>query len=289
MDRRNTPMSSELAQKFSTLTIPEGEIGLWWLGQSSLALRAGSTNLLIDPFLQPRSDRASQAPIAAEDCSWATVVACTHEHEDHFEVPTVETISRVAPTSHFVVPEPIVSMATDLGIAASRVTGVQPGTPVERGDVTIHAVPAVHGIHVKDAYTDGRNESNGLYRFLGYVVQAGGVTVYHAGDTIVFDGLVEALEPFHIDIALLPINGRSFFREQQDLVGNMGPRDAAELASQIDARVLIPMHYDAFPKNLGYPDLLVQIARNQYPDLSIMLPSRNRPFLYASSSSLDVA
>ncbi len=108
-----------------------------------------------------------------------------------------------------------------------------------------------------------------------------GVRVYHAGDTIVFDGMVEELRAIGVDLALLPINGRSYFREQQDLVGNMGPDDAAELADRIGANLVIPMHYDAFAKNRGYPNLLVEIAVRDHPDLQVAVPSRSRTFVYS--------
>jgi len=266
---------------FARATVPSGQVGLWWLGQSGYALRAGDTNLLLDPFLSENPDRIADAPIKAQDCDWVNVVACTHQHIDHFDAPTVQTISEVAPDAKFVVPEPIIHMATDLGIAAERVIGAQPGESINLGDLTIHPVPAHHGIHMTDAYNDGSAESNGLVRFLGYVVEANGLRVYHAGDTLVFDGMVDILKALDIDVALLPINGRSYFREEQDLVGNMGPRDAVELAHRIGASLLIPMHYDAFPANLGYPDHLVEVAGREHPDLSIMIPGRRSPFLYS--------
>lgn len=271
-----------LGEAFAQARVPANQVALWWLGQSSFALRAGETNLLLDPFLSHNPDRAAEPPIAAEECDWAHVVACTHQHIDHFDEPTVRTIGRIAPGARFVVPAPIVSMVTELGIEAGRVVGAQPGESIEVGDLVIHPVPAMHGEHMADAYTEGREESSGQVRFLGYVVKTGGVTVYHAGDTIAFDGLVEALKPMDVDVALLPINGRSYFREKQDLVGNMGPRDAAELAVEIGASVLIPMHYDAFPFNLGYPEWLVQIVRTTHPELSVMVPSKETPFLYGN-------
>lgn len=270
------------AHTFARMKVPEGQVALWWLGQSGFALHAGNTNLLLDPFLSHNPDRVTEAPITAEQCDWVDAVACTHQHIDHFDAPTIKTIGSVAPDAKIVVPTPIEFMATDLGIAGDRVVGAQPGESISLGDLTIHPVPAHHGIHMADAYTDGAAESDGLVRFLGYVVEANGVHVYHAGDTLVFDGLVETLKDLRIDVALLPINGRSYFREQQDLVGNMGPRDAAELAKRIGASMLVPMHYDAFPHNLGYPDHLVEVTGQPHPDLSIMIPGRNRPFFYGN-------
>jgi L-ascorbate 6-phosphate lactonase len=278
---------SQIGSAFSKVDVPPGCLALWWLGQSGFAIRAGSTNLLIDPFLSQNKDRVTEAPIAAKDCSWVDVVACTHEHIDHFDRPTVETIARVAPRATFVVPAPIVTMATDLGISEERIVGARVGEAIRLNDLTLVPVPALHGIHMADAYTDGAEESGGLVRFMGYIVEASGIRLYHAGDSLVFDGLVDILRPLGIDVALLPINGRSYFREQRDLVGNMDARDAFELAEQIGAGLLIPIHYDAFPYNLGYPDHLLEIARGMKGRVPIMVPDRARPFIYGSGMELD--
>lgn len=278
---------SRIARSFSGWQVPEGSIALWWLGQSGFAVRAGSTDLLVDPFLSHNKDRVTEAPISAEECGWVNAVACTHEHIDHFDRPTIETIGRVAPRATIVVPAPIAGMAIDVGIPEERVIGARVGEAIRLGDLTLVPVPAVHGVHMTDAYTDGAAESGGLVRFMGYVIEGNGARLYHAGDSLVFDGLVDILEPLKIDVALLPINGRSFFREQKDLVGNMDARDALELAEKIGARLLIPMHYDAFPYNLGYPDHLLEIARDLQGTVSIMVLDRTRPFLYALGMELE--
>jgi L-ascorbate metabolism protein UlaG (beta-lactamase superfamily) len=82
------------------------------------------------------------------------------------------------------------------------------------------------------------------------------VTIYHSGDTIGAPELLDALAGRHIDLALLPINGRDFFRERQDLVGNLWPREAVELAVALGARVLIGTHNDLFAENRVRPGML---------------------------------
>jgi L-ascorbate metabolism protein UlaG (beta-lactamase superfamily) len=121
------------------------------------------------------------------------------------------------------------------------------------GALTIDAVPACHGEGADDAYRLGP--------FLGYVVSAGGVHVYHAGDTIPFDGLVERLRELRVHLALLPINGRDAKREAEGIVGNMDAREAAQLAHDIGADAAIPMHWDMFASNPGDPAAFVAAAR----------------------------
>lgn len=178
-----------------------------------------------------------------------------------------------------VAPEPIVPQVTDLGIAAERVIAAQPERPVELGGVTVHPVPACHGVDVADAYSFGRELSGGRYRYLGYVVEAGGVRVYHAGDTVIYEGMEDWLRRHPPDVALLPINGRDHHRESQNIVGNMDHREAAELAAAVGVGLLVPMHYEMFAINLGFPAHLVDIVQRHYPELAVMLPNRERPFI----------
>jgi L-ascorbate metabolism protein UlaG (beta-lactamase superfamily) len=134
-----------------------------------------------------------------------------------------------------------------------------------------------------DAYTFGRELSGGLYRYLGYVLDDGVARVYHAGDTIPYDGQVERLRALRVDLALLPINGRDHFREAAGIVGNMDHREAARLAADAGVDVLVPMHYDTFTQNLGFPAHLVDVVRREHPSLAVFVPTRDRPILYAKA------
>jgi len=70
---------------------------------------------------------------------------------------------------------------------------------------------------------------------VGFVVDLNGVRLYHAGDTTIYPGMVERLQPLDIDVALIPINGRDWFREQRQIIGNCDHREAADLGNVIGA------------------------------------------------------
>jgi L-ascorbate metabolism protein UlaG (beta-lactamase superfamily) len=186
----------------------------------------------------------------------------------------------------FVVPSPIVDMVTEAGVSADRVVGIQPGDPIDVGGLTIRAVPACHGVTMDDAYGFGETLSDGLIRFVGFVVDLGGVRIYHAGDTIHFDGMETMLEPLGIDVALLPINGRDAEREGRGIVGNLDHREAAWLGSAIGAGVVVPMHYDLFARNLGFPGALVETVGREFPDVPVVVPARDRPFVTTKRTSV---
>jgi L-ascorbate metabolism protein UlaG (beta-lactamase superfamily) len=277
----SVPQAPLLAQ-LEALSLHEDQVALCWLGQAGYAIRTPAGTALIDPFLAPNPDRVFSPPFAPEIASGIDLILCTHDHIDHLDHESLPALAAASPQARVVVPEPIVPVVTGLGIDGARVTGMQPGEHLEQAGIRVSAVPAMHGTSMADAYSFGRESSAGLYRFLGFVLDAGGVVLYHAGDTIIYEGMQDLLRPFQIDIALLPINGRSPEREAVDLVGNLDEREAAHLASAIGAQVIIPMHHDMFAGNLGHPEYVVTVARHDYPHLAVLIPARFQPFIYSA-------
>ena len=139
-------------------------------------------------------------------------------------------------------------MVREAGIPNDRVIGVRIGHPVRVGSATVTAVPARHGVDVEGGYSLGDGERP---RWVGYVVELGGVRLYHAGDTLRHARIVEAVAVLRPDIALLPINGRSPEREQRNIVGNMSPDQAARTARDLAVALAIPIHFDTIRGNTG--------------------------------------
>ncbi len=266
--------------------MPAG-LELWWLGQSGFRLRdlAKGTLVFVDPFLSPHEERAWPAPLTPHELAQADLILCSHEHLDHFDRPALAAAAEAGGRFTLIVPRPLVDEARALGIPDHRILGAQPGQPLTAAGVQVHPVPACHGVHMADAYSFGKEMSNGLVRFLGYVIDLGGVRVYHAGDTIPYEGQVERLRRLQPHLALLPINGRDFFREtERDLVGNMNPREAAHLASDIGAEVLVPMHWEMFNHNRGFPRDVVAYVEAYLPHLTVLVFGRGSRLTYLPSS-----
>jgi L-ascorbate metabolism protein UlaG (beta-lactamase superfamily) len=137
----------------------------------------------------------------------------------------------------------------------------------------------MHGVTMEDAYGFGEELSGGAVRFLGYVVDVGQVRLYHAGDTIHYPGMEDTLRELAIHVALLPINGRDAEREARGIVGNLSEREAAWLATAIGAETVVPMHYDLFARNRGYPEWLVESVSRDHPGPHVVVPARETPFV----------
>lgn len=239
------------------------------LAQAGFVMSDGATRLLMDAFLSPRADRLVPPVVAPGTFAGIDAVLATHEHRDHLDLPSLPGLAAVSPGARVIVPAPIVDQVAAV-VARERIAGALVDIEIAVGAAHVVPVPAMHGVTMADAYGFGRELSGGPYRFLGYVIDLGGVRVYHAGDTICYDGMAERLRDLRVDLALVPINGRTPEREARGLVGNMGHAEAADLVAGAGIPALVPMHHDTISGNTGSVAELRAYARERYPALRVV-------------------
>ena len=94
--------------------------------------------------------------------------------------------------------------------------------------------------------------------FNGYIIEAGPWRIYHSGDTKWYTEIVPMVQRWQVNIALLPINGD---RPDRRVAGNLNGKEAAALAKEIGAEIVIPCHYQMFEFNTASPELFVATAK----------------------------
>ena len=182
---------------------------LWWLGQSGFLLQWKGEHLLFDPYLSDSLTRkyantdkphVRMTELVVDPARLTFIDVCTssHNHTDHLDAETLNALRSANPGMKFVIPEANREfVAGRLSCDPAWPIGLNDGESVEAGAFTISAVPAAH----EQVDRDGK----GRCKYLGYVAKLGPWTVYQAGDTMLYDGIVKRLRPFRIDVALLPI------------------------------------------------------------------------------------
>lgn len=238
---------------------------LWWLGQSGFLLQHQGYHVLLDPYLSDSLTdkyagtdkphvRMTARVVEPGRLDFIDAVTSSHNHTDHLDASTLTPILTANPTIRLIIPEANRAFVAERlgGDMAERLLGLndEPERTVPMEGYLLTAVTAAHNSIERDAA--------GHSRYLGYVIQMGPWKIYHAGDTVRFAGMAERLRPHGIDIALLPINGD---RPERGVAGNLDGVEAAGLAREIGARVVIPMHYEMFEFNTASPESFVAECR----------------------------
>jgi L-ascorbate metabolism protein UlaG (beta-lactamase superfamily) len=264
-----------LVERISLEEPPAGGIAFWWLGQASFAIRAARIVIYIDPYLASSSHRLSPPPFAPESVTNADLVLLTHDHLDHVDPATLPGIAAASPRARFVAPRPIVDRVAALVGGKDRVIAADADERliVDGGGNTVDLMP----VPAKHEEFD-RVESG--YPYLGYSIRVDGVCVHHSGDTIPYEGQVERVATHGVDVALLPINGRDFYRTRAGTIGNFDYREAGEFATQIRASVVIPIHYGMFRGNTVPPGHFVTQLHDFHPEQSIHVMGRFGKYVY---------
>ncbi len=256
--------------------LQDNQAALFYLGQEGYLIKYQETYILIDPYLSDYVDqnccselvtweRNYPAPIAAEDMDFVDYVLCTHSHYDHADPATLSVIAKINPKAQFIVPEPVKNDIMAYGIPADRMTGAFADTEIELKGCKIIPVPSAH--------EELNQDEAGNYKELGYKVIVGDISIYHAGDCCIYDGLVDRL--MNLDVMMIPVNGRSYFKRYvQDIIGNMTAEEAVILAKETNADTLIPMHYDLYPCNCINPATFVDTlyAINPFQKFHMFVP-----------------
>jgi L-ascorbate metabolism protein UlaG (beta-lactamase superfamily) len=240
----------DLVQEMDNLAGNKEHFYLWWLGQSGFLLQWRGKRVLIDPYLSDSLTkkyattekphvRMTERVVDPELLKNIYIITSSHNHTDHLDAETLIPILKNNPEITFVIPEANREFVSErVNCKKEYPVGLSDGKTVTIDEFTFHGIPAKHNEIERD--------ENGNCRYMGWVIEFGNSRIYHSGDTIWFDELVDVLKPFSPDIAILPINGNDPARK---VAGNLDYKEAVALAKAINADCVIPCHYDMFTFN----------------------------------------
>ncbi|HDD66323.1 MAG TPA: MBL fold metallo-hydrolase [Nitrososphaeria archaeon] len=187
------------------------DVEIIWLGHAGFLITYQDKRFYVDPFkIRPKGA--------------ADAILVTHDHFDHLSLEDIKKILK--PETYLVAPEACREKLKLLGSGIVKL--VKPGDVVEIDGARVEAVPAynVNKFRAPGVVYHPKEEG-----FVGYVLEVGGVRIYHAGDT----DFVQELRGLKVDVALVPVSGTFV----------MTAEEAAEAVNAFKPRVAIPMHYGA--------------------------------------------
>ncbi len=257
----------ELLNDIAVEGLVRDQFSCWWLGQSGYLIQYNGEKLLIDPYLSDSLTlkyaatnkphvRMSERVIDPSMLTGINVVSSSHNHTDHLDPETLKPLVAVNPGIAIICPEANKSLVSErTGKAADYLTGLTENSEITKGVFHFYGIAAAHNSIDRD--------ENGNCKYMGYVVRFGRWTIYHSGDCLLYEGLIEKIRPFNPDFVLLPINGNDPAR---GVAGNMNIDEAVFFARSVNASWLIPCHYDMFSFNTADPEEFARAAiRAQQP------------------------
>jgi L-ascorbate metabolism protein UlaG (beta-lactamase superfamily) len=220
---------------------------LKWLGRAAFIITSSEgKTIIIDPWIVDNP----QCPIKVDDIEAADIVLVTHDHSDH----TGSAVDIVKKTGAILVAmvETARRFQSELGLPAHNVIydgrGMNIGASARIAGITITMTQAFHSSRTASA--------------AGYIIKLeDGATVYHAGDTGIFESMRLLAEMYPLDVALLPIGS----------VYTMDPVQAAWATKLLKPKIVIPMHYKGLPVLEQDTGRFVQLVKKEAPGVEVVV------------------
>lgn len=209
----------------------------------------GGPVIYIDPF------QVTTSPADAD------FILITHNHTDH---QSVADINRVRKASTVFVSSPPGIPALQQAVNGATIHAVTPGARLMLGGVEIETVPM---------YNVSRTNHPRAMNFVGYIVNVGGVRVYHGGDT----ERIPEMQTFTADVAMLPLGQRFTMTSVQQ---------AVEATLDVRPRVAIPIHWGGAEGTLADAEAYAAALRDR---MQVVLSTGASGFALEVSETVTIA
>ncbi|MBF0228131.1 MAG: MBL fold metallo-hydrolase [Desulfamplus sp.] len=187
-----------------------------WLGHDSIKIDSVGKDFPVIYFDPYQIDAGKEAMSK----TLSTIILITHEHYDHCSIDDVKKILG-QDTVIITEKDSAKKLKKELGKAVDgKIEILTIGQSINIKGVDIQGV---HSYNINKKFHP-KNKN-----WLGFVVNIGGVKIYHAGDT----DLIPEMSDIKCDIAFLPVSGTYV----------MTSDEAASAALEIKPQIAIPMHY----------------------------------------------
>lgn len=262
---------SWLNEEIEREEVKPGSFAMWWLGCTGIWLKSqGGANISVDfwvgtgkksmknPNMTPGHQMQRMAgvqklqlnlrnaifPLDPFAIRQIDAVLSTHNHNDHIDANVAAAVMKNCPADvPFIGPEACVELWTSWGVPAERCRTVRPGDRIKIKDVEIVVLESFDRTAQITAPADvtlkGKAPMDMDRMAVNYLFVTPGGSLYHSGDSHYSNYYAKHGNDHKIDVAL-----GSFGENPRGVTDKMTSVDILRMAECLNAKVVIPFHYD---------------------------------------------
>lgn len=275
-----------LNEEIADTVVEKGTVSMWWLGCTGIWLKShGGTNILCDLWcgtgkqshgdglmkkghqmmrmsgvrkLQPnlRTQPFVIDPFAIKDVD-ALVV--THIHSDHLDVNTAAAVHQNCPDAKFIGPQEVVNTWLGWGVPAEKTIVVHPNDKIQVGDIEVVALEAFDRTALITCSDESETLKGNMPQDMdeiavNYLFNTSGGNIYHAGDSHYCNWFAKHGNEHKIDVCL-----GAFGENPRGITDKVTSVDMLRMAEALNAKVVIPVHYDIWSNFMADPKEIVEL------------------------------
>lgn len=280
----------------------KGSFGLWMLGGPSWAYKsAGGAVFLVDNYSGSslnseehycgvcRTSGASYLtwirtnphvidPWAMKDLDY---VFATHHHQDHADFYTIKATLDTT-TCKYVGPKNTCVLFRKWGVPEDRIVEVKPGDSITVKDVTVHVEKNFDPM----ACMTGDYKAGDPYDYdsnaVSFIMDNGEHSVIFLGDTLYHDGYKGVGDRHKIDVAIMDMGHNA-----PGATDKMSPWDVMRVSQNLNAKVVIPDHYENWASSEIDPTQLIRIVKDNDPKLKACIMKHGGMYVYPDNHDME--
>ena len=254
------------------------DLTVTWFGHSTSLLQMQGMNILFDPVFSDITSpvsfvgvrRFSDLAMQAEALPHLDIVIISHDHYDHLDYPTIKKIDDKV--DRYIVPLGVENHLARWGVAAEKIVTMAWWEETEINGLNVACTPSRH--------YSGRslNDRNATF-WASWVLKNDRYRVFESGDSGYGDHFAQIGETYGpFDLAL--VDCAQYDTAWHDV--HMFPEEAVSAAMEVNAQVVMPIHWGAFKlANHAWDDPAERLVLNaEENDLTVVTPMLGETVLW---------
>jgi len=292
-----------LNREIEKLEVSKGQVSMWWCGGSSWVLKTDEGGIFfIDMFSggsgytelstcgvcrQSGADSSNWLrlnPQVIDPWEFKRLDGCfiTHVHQDHCDIYSVKAALQTT-NAKFYGPKVVTKRLQEFEVPDERITLAEVGKTIEIPGAKVHIMPCFDDTAIRTGGAAGLLDYDDAC--VCFLFETSGGNILFMGDTWYNDGYSYFSQFFDIDVAIFDMG-----YNHPGATDKMTPYDCVRLGKALNAKVLIPDHYDNLAAMAWDPSVIVnqfeRIATEMTPEIKTVIMQCGGRFDYPKDQDI---